>query len=207
MDTLIYILDLFGVSVFAVTGALAAGRKQMDLFGVIVLSTVTAVGGGTIRDVILGSYPVFWVSNNFYITLSVVTSIIVFSSTRLFKIRYSLLNIADAFGLSVFTIIGTQKALQMGVSPFVSIVMGVMTGVFGGMIRDVLSGEIPLILRHEIYATASFSGAIVYVVIIILFKQQTAAICISVAVTLVMRLAAIKWKISLPVYSVNEDGD
>ncbi|UCG58290.1 MAG: trimeric intracellular cation channel family protein [Phycisphaerales bacterium] len=206
MQTLLYVMDLFGVAVFAITGSLAAGRKHMDLFGVVVLATVTALGGGTLRDLILGARPVFWVSAPVYLLVAVATAIVTFFLVRFREPPRKLLSVADAFGLAVFTVLGTQKALDLGTSAGIAVVMGVMTGVFGGMIRDVLSGEIPLILRREIYATASLCGAITFWGISITLQSQSLAAVISVAVTLGLRLSAIKWKMSLPLF-VSHDKD
>lgn len=200
MQSLIYYMDLFGVAVFAVTGSLAAGKKNMDLFGVVVLATVTALGGGTLRDLILGAGPVFWVRSPNYLLIAVATSIVTFFLVRFCSLPEKLLSVADAFGLAVFTVIGIKQSLQVGVPAEIAAVMGVMTGVFGGMIRDVLSGEIPLILRREIYATASLCGAIGYLIINANFQNTVAAIVGSVFITLALRLSAIKWMISLPVY-------
>lgn len=200
MEALIYYMDLFGVAVFAVTGSLAAGKKNMDLFGVVVLATVTALGGGTLRDLILGATPVFWVTSPNYLLISVAISIFTFFLVRFCSLPEKMLSVADAFGLAVFTVIGIKQALQMGVSAEIAAVMGVMTGVFGGMIRDVLSGEIPLILRKEIYATASLCGAIGYLLIFVIFENEVASIWGSVLITLALRLSAIKWMISLPVF-------
>jgi len=193
-------MDLFGVAVFAITGSLAAGKKRMDFFGVVVLATVTALGGGTLRDLVLGSGPVFWVSAPVYLLVAVATAIVTFFLVRFFGLSLKLLSVADAFGLAVFTVLGTQKALDMGISPGIAVVMGVMTGVVGGMIRDVLSGEIPLILRREIYATASLCGAVTFCVVSVALQNQGLAAITSVIVTLGLRLSAIKWKMSLPLY-------
>ena len=206
IQTLIFILDLFGTSVFAVTGSLAAGRKHMDLFGVVVLATVTALGGGTLRDLILGATPVFWVSSPVYLLVAVTTAITTFLLVRFFRQPNKLLSVFDAFGLAVFTVIGTKKALDLGAPASIAVVMGVMTGVVGGMIRDVLSGEIPLILRREIYATASLCGAITFCLVSGALQNQSFAAIASVIVTLVLRLSAIKWKMSLPLFISHQDG-
>jgi uncharacterized membrane protein YeiH len=199
MQELIYFFDLFGVAIFAITGSLAAGKKHMDLFGVVVLATVTALGGGTVRDMILDIGPAFWVTNPTYLVVVVISAITTFLVVRIKKLPTKALIVADAIGLAVFTIVGTEKAINAGMSGSISVVMGVTTGVFGGMVRDVLSGEIPLILRREIYATASLCGAIVFYVIFVTFEFEILAVVTSFFVILVLRLAAIKWKISLPV--------
>ncbi len=207
MQTLLYVMDLFGVAVFAITGSLAAGKKRMDLFGVVVLATVTALGGGTLRDLVLGVSPVFWVSAPIYLLVAVATAIVTFFLVRFCGLPLKLLSVADAFGLAVFTVLGTQKALDMGISPGIAVVMGIMTGVVGGIIRDILSGEIPLILRREIYATASLCGAITFCFVSIDLQNQGFAAVASVIVTLGLRLSAIKWEMSLPLYISHEEDD
>jgi uncharacterized membrane protein YeiH len=205
MQTLLYVMDLFGVAVFAITGSLAAGKKRMDLFGVVVLATVTALGGGTLRDLVLSAGPVFWVSAPVYLLVAVATAIVTFFLVRFCGLPLKLLSVADAFGLAVFTVLGTQKALDMGISPGIAVVMGIMTGVVGGIIRDILSGEIPLILRREIYATASLCGAITFCFISFALQNQSFAAIASVTITLALRLSAIKWKMSLPLYISHEE--
>jgi uncharacterized membrane protein YeiH len=201
MQILLHILDIFGVAVFAISGALAAGKRRMDLFGVVVLAAVTALGGGTLRDMILDAGPVFWVTDPTYLIVAVAAAVATFCTARLFKLPPMLLAIADALGLAVFTVLGTEKALALGMPGSIAVVMGVMTGVVGGMIRDVLSGEIPLILRKEIYATASLCGAIVLTLTITNIQIRELAVIASIIVTLALRLSAIKWKISLPLMS------
>jgi uncharacterized membrane protein YeiH len=202
---IIYGLDLFGVAVFAVSGSLAAGRKRMDVFGVIVLGLVTALGGGTIRDALLDSGPVFWVADPRYLLIAVFSSLLAFIAVRSLSIPWRALLIFDAFGLAVFMAIGTDKALAMTNSPSVSIVMGVMTGVAGGMIRDVLSAEVPLILRKEIYATAALCGSLVYVILIRVGIPSIFCLILSAAVTLSIRLASIHWGFSLPVFKSKDE--
>ena len=198
MHTLLHILDLFGVAVFAISGALAAGKRRMDLFGVVVLASVTALGGGTLRDMILDVGPVFWVTDPIYLIVVVAAAVATFFTVRLFSLPPMLLAVADAVGLAVFTVLGTEKALSVDMPGSIAVVMGVVTGVVGGMIRDVLSGEIPLILRREIYATASLCGALVLTLTITRIQVRELAVFASLVVTLGLRLSAIKWKISLP---------
>jgi len=205
--SVLYVLDLFGVVVFAVTGALAAGRKRMDVFGMTVLALATALGGGTARDLVLGAQPVFWVADPLYVAVGASAALLTFTVARLWRLPPRLLLVGDAFGLAVFTVIGAGKALAMDVSPLICILMGVMTGTVGGMIRDILSGEIPLILRREIYATASLSGAVVYVVLAVFVPHTWIAAAAGVAVVLAMRLAAIRWDLSLPTFLPTGEGE
>jgi uncharacterized membrane protein YeiH len=202
---IIYGFDLFGVAVFAVSGSLAAGRKHMDVFGVIVLGLVTALGGGTLRDALLDSGPVFWVDDPSYLLVAVIFSLLTFIAVRVISIPWRGLLISDAFGLAVFMAIGTAKALAITNSGSVAIVMGVMTGVAGGMIRDVLSAEVPLVLRREIYATAALCGSLAYVLLIRQGLPDIPCLIFSSAVTLFIRLAAIRWGFSLPVFKSKVD--
>ncbi len=197
---LIYLLDLFGVAVFAITGSLAAGKKKMDLFGVVVLALATALGGGTLRDVILGAYPVFWISNPTYILVGTAAAFSTFVMASSVRPPAKTLNFADALGLAIFTVIGTEKTISLGVSGSIAVIMGVMTGVAGGIIRDMLSGDIPLVLKAEIYATASLCGAITFAVLTEYFPTMPLPAPAAIAVTLTLRLAAIHWKLSLPVF-------
>ncbi|MEQ8677617.1 MAG: trimeric intracellular cation channel family protein [Aggregatilineales bacterium] len=194
-----YILDLFGVAVFAITGALVAREKQMDIFGVIVVALVTAIGGGTLRDMILGRTPVFWVNDPTYIIVGAIVAVLTIPVALLNLMPRRPLLIADAFGLAVFTVIGTQTALDFGVSAFIAILLGVMSSVTGGIIRDVLSNQIPLILRKEIYATASLCGAVVYVIFLHDATFAPFATITGMMITLVLRLAAIRWGWSLTI--------
>ena len=204
---IIYGLDLFGVAVFAVSGSLAAGRKRMDVFGVIVMGLVTALGGGTLRDTLLDSGPVFWIDDTGYLLIAVSASLLTFVAVRAISIPWRGLLISDALGLAVFMAIGTAKALDITNSPSVAVVMGVMTGVAGGMIRDVLSAEVPLILRKEIYATAALCGSLAYVILLSSGLSNIHCLILSAAVTLAIRLAAIRWGFSLPVFKSKDDLD
>ncbi|MGL6159808.1 trimeric intracellular cation channel family protein [Microbulbifer sp.] len=205
MEQLLYWFDLIGIVVFAFTGVLAAGHKQMDLFGAVVLACVTATGGGTIRDIIL-NIPVFWLQDSHYLWIASVTGVVSFYLIRYLQVPMRLLAIADAMGLAVFTVIGTQKVLELGHSPAIAIVMGVMTGTFGGLIRDILCGDIPLLLRREIYATASLSGAAILVVLDATGAVPgTMVVGIAVLVTLFIRLAALRWNLSAPIARIGNN--
>ena len=205
MSELLYWLDLFGVVVFALSGALMAGRYKLDPFGVVVLASVTAIGGGTIRDVILGAYPVFWVANPIYLWLILITAILTIIIVREPKrIPKRFLLIADAFGLALFAVLGTAKALALGAPMPVAIVMGTLTGVAGGMIRDVLCNVIPMILRQEIYATAAMLGSCLYVIFDYFSWPQNISLIVAITGALTLRLAAIYWQVSLPAFHIPE---
>ncbi|BDY06392.1 trimeric intracellular cation channel family protein [Ferrimonas sp. YFM] len=205
MTDFVYYADLFGTAVFAVSGALAAGRLRMDPFGVTVLAAVTAIGGGTVRDTILGATPVFWIHDTNYIWVVLLTALMVMLLVRCPRRLSGLwFQMADAFGLALFTVIGAQKALSFGASPLIAVMMGVMTGVVGGMIRDVLCREVPLVLRKEIYATASIVGGILYTISIQKGVEQVPAMLIAMGGALAIRVSAIYWRLSLPAFELNE---
>lgn len=199
MQQLFYLSDLFGVAVFAITGALMAGRKSMDLFGVLVIAIITALGGGTLRDLILDNHPVSWIRNDTYILVASVAAVGTVLWVRLTQpIHERGLLIADAFGLAVFTVIGTEVALQHNVPHSTALIMGVMTGVAGGVMRDVICNEIPLIFQKEIYATACLLGSLVFIGLRELQTPHWLDTGIAMLVVLLTRLAAIHWHLSLP---------
>ncbi|MBB6343084.1 putative membrane protein YeiH [Pseudomonas fluvialis] len=199
MEQLFYLSDLFGVAVFAITGALMAGRKSMDLFGVLVIAIVTALGGGTLRDVILDNHPVSWIRNDTYILVASLAAIGTVVWVRLTQpIHDKGLLLADAFGLAVFTVIGTEVAMRHEVPHSTAVIMGVMTGVAGGVMRDVICNEIPMIFRKEIYATACILGSVVFITLRELELTHWLATGLSMLVVLLARLAALRWQLSLP---------
>lgn len=202
MLELLYWLDLFGIVVFALSGALMAGRYQLDPFGVVVLSAVTAIGGGTIRDVILQA-PVFWVENPIYLYVILATALLTIIFIRCPKrIPKRFLLVADAFGLALFAVLGTEKALTLGAAVPVAIVMGMVTGVAGGMIRDVLCNVIPMILRQEIYATAAILGGALFTLFSYFEFPEHIAIVSAILGALALRLAAIYWRVTLPAFDI-----
>jgi len=203
MSEWIYFFDLCGTAVFALSGALAAGRHRMDPFGVIVLASVTAVGGGSIRDALLGTTPVFWIRDPNYIIVILITVLLTMILVRKpKKVPQHTLPIADALGLALFTVIGAEKALSLELGGMIAVVMGLITGVGGGMIRDLLCRQIPMILRTEIYATASIVGGICYSLSIHLGAVDKQALVLAMIVALAIRLAAIKWHLSLPAFDL-----
>jgi uncharacterized membrane protein YeiH len=194
-----YAFDLFGVAVFAITGALMAGRKSMDLFGVLVIAIVTSLGGGTLRDVILGRHPVSWIGDDLYILVASLAAIGTVLWVRFTQpINERGLLIADAFGLAVFTVLGTQVALAHDVPVSAAVIMGVMTGVAGGVMRDIICNEIPLIFHKEVYATACIAGSLVYIALQELKLGNDLASLLAMLVVLGIRLAAIRWHLELP---------
>lgn len=202
LENFIYISDLIGVIACAISGVLVATRLRMDPFGIVVLAGVTGIGGGTLRDMMMGATPVFWIIDNTYIHVILITAAIsVLWLHRIHRFPVYLLPILDAFGLAIFTVIGAQKALAFGFSGSVAVVMGCVTGVVGGMVRDLLSGQIPFVLQKEIYASASILGATLYVICHYFGFSPIIAMVIAMLGTLLLRLSAIYWHLSLPVFS------
>lgn len=196
---MLYALDLIGVAVFAATGALVAARKRMDAFGLMVLAIVTAVGGGTIRDVLIRAPEVFWIADPTYVIVAVAAAFATLLLRWQIRPPRVMLPVADACGLALFCVLGARKAIDAGVSPIIAVVMGVLTGVAGGVIRDLLANEIPLVLRREIYATAAFVGAGLFLLCDTAGIPKPAPTLIGGAAALALRLAAIRWNLSLPV--------
>ena len=200
---LLYVLDLVGVAVFAVTGALAAGRKQLDLLGVVVLGLATAIGGGTIRDVLLNRHPIFWLADPTYLLVIIAAAL-----GTVFFVRYraapaAALQIADALGLALFSVAGAQIAERSGVSTLGGILLGTMTGAAGGVVRDVLSAEVPLVLRPgDLYASAAIAGTAAYFALQSLGVHRTAATVAGMSIVAAVRLAAIWWRLRLPVFDL-----
>lgn len=156
---LLLLMDYAGVAVFAATGALAASRKQLDIIGFLFFASITGIGGGTLRDVLIGAPQVFWVANSTYVLVCVAIACLVYFSAHLVESRYRLLLWFDAIGLSAYSVMGAAKGLSATGSPTIAIVMGMMTATFGGILRDLLSGEPSVLLRPEIYVTAAMAGA------------------------------------------------
>lgn len=200
LATIIAVLDSLGIVVFAVTGALVASRKQMDIVGFALLGIVTGVGGGTLRDLLLGTSPVFWVREPTSVLICAGVAAATFFSAHIPQSRYNLVLWLDAVGLAVFTVTGAETALKAGVSAPVACVMGVITATFGGIIRDILGGESPIILRHEIYVTAALLGAIVLVGLQWLGASHDSAAAAALASAFALRGAALTWRWSLPRY-------
>lgn len=198
LTEIITVLDFVGVAVFAITGALSAKQVKLDLFGVLVVALITANGGGTLRDLLLGRTPVFWILDQRYILVSVLAATIAFYTMQRREPSRRLLQVLDALGLAVFSIIGVTITLEKGLSPLVAIMMGVITGTFGGLIRDLLFLQIPLILQREIYATAALLGGSTYALLTLLAWPASTATGLSICVTLLVRLLSLRRNWSLP---------
>lgn len=202
--TLPVALDFVGVAVFAVSGALAAGRKELDLLGVIVLALVTAIGGGTIRDVLLGRHPIFWLSNGSYILVITASALLTVAYARWRRPPHSALLVADALGLALFSITGAQIAERMGLPAVSGIVLGTVTGSAGGIVRDILSAEIPLVLRRgNLYATAAIAGTATYFALEGVGAARPIPSIVGMLVIVGLRLAAILWGLQLPVFQLD----
>lgn len=193
----LFIADLMGVFVFALSGALAAARKQMDIFGYVVLAMLPAVGGGTIRDLILNT-TVFWVDQSIYILVAAGAGILTYLvSVRVGK-RYVVLEWADAIGLSLFCVLGASKALAMTGDPVLAVTLGVVTAVAGGILRDIVCNEVPLILKREIYATAAMIGASIYCYCIAVEINHSLSLLLGGASAFIVRSLALIFGWSLP---------
>ena len=197
------ILDLLGTSAFAISGALFAMKKKMDTFGVLIIAFVTAVGGGTIRDILIGAERITWMKdlNCIYVISVSVVFAIVFRN----KIAYlsKSLFLFDTIGLGIFTIIGTETGIQNGFHPLISISLGMITATFGGVIRDTLSNEIPLIFQKEIYATACIIGAGLFIVLSNLNIHTDVIYVMTTLVVIIVRLVAVKFRLKLPTFYSN----
>ncbi len=199
---LLYSLDLFGTAVFAISGVWVACRKDMDLFGALVLAFVTAVGGGTIRDVLLSATPVFWIKDTLYLLVILATVLFAIVVREWHERSKWIMQVSDALGLAVFVVIGVTKSLSYGVEPMVAIMMGVLTGCGGGVIRDMLAGEVPMVLRKEIYASAAMVGGAVLVFLEPLIQNIDITSLIAATTVLVLRLLALYKDLSLPSFSL-----
>lgn len=196
--TIIYLLDLVGTAAFAASGAWVGVRKHMDMFGVLVLGAVTAVGGGTLRDLLLGDIPPFSLKDDHYISIAIAVSLVVFAKRNRFKLFEKPLLYFDAIGLGTFVVIGTQKALDFGMGLLAAVLMGVMTGTAGGIMRDVLANQMPLILRREIYASACIAGGTLLVIMERMALPRPAAALLAAGTVITVRLLAIHYDWSLP---------
>ena len=196
--TILYYIDIVGTMVFAISGALTARDKELDFFGIAAVGLITAIGGGTVRDVLLGSTPVGWMNDLVYLTMigsGILISMLFGKTVR--KLRRTFF-MFDTIGIAVFTVLGVQKALSFGVNPIIAIIMGMVSAVFGGVIRDIICNEIPLIFRKEIYALACLCGGILYVSLQGLQIDAIVNILITVIFIAVFRIIAVRFHWKLP---------
>jgi uncharacterized membrane protein YeiH len=200
MAPLIYSLDLAGTFVFALSGGLAAARIRLDPFGFAVVAMVTGLGGGTLRNLLLDLHPVAWIADPFYLVVCLLAAAFTFVWAHLLESRLLWLRIADALGLGLFAVAGTQIALVAGTHGGIAIMMGVTTAIVGGMVRDILCNEVPLVLQKEIYALAALLGSALYVGLDAVGAGTGLAAGIAFTACTGLRLAAIRWNLSLPPY-------
>jgi uncharacterized membrane protein YeiH len=201
-EDLLRLIDILGTVTFAVSGVFAAMQKKLDLFGILIIAFITAIGGGTLRDLLIGDLPVSWMRSErtpLLILVSAVSAILFGNVIRNFQ---QTLFIFDSLGLGFFTVLGIQKGLQFGFSPLICVALGTITGCFGGVIRDILLNNIPLIFRKEIYATACILGGSVYFLLLsVHFNRNWLDVTVMLLVFLV-RFLAVKYKLGLPdIYS------
>ncbi|MDG1780042.1 MAG: trimeric intracellular cation channel family protein [Flavobacteriales bacterium] len=200
LQELLYIIDLTGTFVFAMSGVITASERRMDIFGASVIGFVTAVGGGTIRDILIGSTPVGWMLNSdylFVISAGILTALFLHKHiSRWYKTMF----IFDTVGIGLFTLLGMQKTLTFGLSPTVAVMMGTVSAVFGGVVRDVLVNRVPLIFRKEVYATACIAGAIFYAIVEPFYPGNIWTVMFSMAIIIAIRVTAVRrnWALPLP---------
>ena len=196
--TIIYSLDLIGTFAFALSGALVAERKSFDIFGVAIIAFVTAVGGGMLRDVLIDAHPINWIGDLNYMWIIALAVVVMY----LFKSRIApwakTFFIFDTVGLGVFTLIGVEKALNYGLNPVPAVIMGMITACFGGVIRDVLTNQVPLIFKKEIYASACLVGGIVYLLSRLMDLPENMQAISTVGVVILIRTVSVKYKLELP---------
>jgi uncharacterized membrane protein YeiH len=194
----LYWLDLLGTLAFGISGALRAMEKKMDIFGMLVLAILTASGGGILRSILIGNFPVLFLRDPYYLIVCALATLMVFYGRQFFLQRAKDIIVFDAFGLGIFTASGITIALASGMSYWASILLGIITAAFGGIMRDVLCAEVPLILRRELYATAALVGGLVYVLLDNFDVNSTVTIIVCALTVINFRLVSLKYNWSLP---------
>jgi uncharacterized membrane protein YeiH len=197
--TVIQLFNYAGIFVFAATGALAASRRQLDIIAFVFLAAVTGIGGGTLRDLILG-VPVFWVQDPANLLVCAAAAILVYFSANLLESRYRLLLWLDALGLAAYSVIGAAKSLALGFDSTIAVVTGVMTATFGGILRDIISGEPSVLMRREIYVTAALAGSLTYILLHIAAAGAEISALSATVAAFVVRGGALYFGWSLPTY-------
>lgn len=195
---LIYGVDLAGTFVFAVSGWLLASNKKLDIFGASVIAFVTAVGGGTLRDLLIGSRPVGWTQDLNYLLMIALGIVCGLFFKRVFEKLRKTMFLFDSMGIGLFTILGIQKTLEFGLSPVIAVMMGIISAVFGGVLRDTLVNEIPLIFRKEIYATVCLTGGVLYLILQRFIPNDDWVVIITIIYIISVRILAVKRKWSFP---------
>ncbi len=195
---MIYYFDLFGTLVFAISGTITGIDRRLDIFGATVVGLVTAVGGGTLRDLLIGDQPVSWIMDIHYFWMILSGVLLTLLFTNWMQRRHRTLLFFDALGIGVFTLLGTQKGMDYGLHPVIAIMMGMLSAVFGGVIRDVLCSQVPLIFRKEVYATVCLLGGGIYVLLLPLFDQSDWWMGLCIVMIWGLRLLAVRYHWSLP---------
>ncbi len=201
-----YILEVLGTGFFAISGALAANDKaQPDWFGASFIGFITAIGGGSLRDILLGSYPLVWINDIFFVYAIIIGVVLAsFFFKTLIKLRRTFF-LFDTVGIAMFTIVGTEKAMSLGVNPVIAALMGMFSAVMGGVIRDVLTNEIPIIFKKEIYATACLVGAVAYLTLDYFGCERNVNFLIAALLIIGIRIVAVKKNLSLPKFIKEND--
>ena len=197
-DNSVAVLDWLGIVAFTITGGLVAARNQMDAVGFVMLGTVTGIGGGTIRDVLLNVHPILWIEHPEYLAVCIAVSLVVYFTAHRVHSRMRLILWTDAIGLALFATVGAERAISVGASPLVAIVMGAITACFGGIIRDLLGQTRSIIFSYEIYVTAAMGAATVFVVLHALQFPREIDVIAGVTAGLALRAGALIWGWSLP---------
>jgi uncharacterized membrane protein YeiH len=200
LDDALRLLDWLGIAVFAISGGLVASRKQLDIVGFVLIATVTGFGGGTLRDLLLGRTPVFWLGRPELLGIAAAAGLIVFFTAHLVESRFRALLWADAVGLALYAVLGAEIALIAGADPWAAVLLGVVTATGGGILRDIICNELPLILRREIYITAAAAAAVTYVALRLAPLPRDLALPAGIAIGFGIRAAALLRGWSLPPY-------
>jgi uncharacterized membrane protein YeiH len=195
---LLRLIDILGTISFAVSGVFAAMQKKLDLFGILVIAFITAVGGGSIRDILLGDLPVNWMRNIVYPIVIVGTTIVTILFKKIVGNFQVTLLVFDSIGLGFFTVVGLQRGIAFDLHPGICVALGTITGCFGGVIRDISLGTIPLIFQKEIYASASILGGVVYFLLLLIPIPENIVEIIVIAIIFIIRTVAVRFKLSLP---------
>ncbi|PSU32361.1 trimeric intracellular cation channel family protein [Photobacterium phosphoreum] len=201
---LLSILYIIGITAEAMTGALAAGKRHMDWFGVMLVASATAIGGGTVRDILLGHYPLGWVAHPQYLVITCIAGLLTTVLGKWVVRFHKIFIILDAIGLIVFSIIGCQVAITMGLSPIICVVAAVVTGVFGGLLRDMITRRKPMVLHKELYASVSFLAGVMYITMLHFNVPADITTLVTLMVGFGLRMAAVFFSWSLPVFKFEE---